>query len=227
MFKKIYVILLVAVLTAGFAQAQFKFGARAGLNLTTFGGGDSEGMVLGTELSPKMKPGFQIGVVGEYAFNEEFAIQPGIVFTTQGAKYNGSETYSGINITYDASFNLNYIRVPVNFLYKLDLGGAKLLFQAGPYFGLGIGGKVKSDASGGGVEYSSDFKVKFGKEGDDDDIMYFDKTLEVGLGLGVGVQFLENFQVGLGYNLGFTSMFKDETLKNNGFALTFTYLFGQ
>jgi hypothetical protein len=212
MFKKVYVVLLVAVLTAGYAQAQFTFGVRAGFNLTnisqkydgTKASGDDKG---------KFKPGFQIGVVGEYALGESFAIQPGILFATQGTKFKFTDE---AEIT--ETFSLNYIQVPINAQYRIDLGGAKLLLQAGPYLGYAIGGKDKYEA--GGASESDD--IEFGSK--DEEINPFD----FGLGLGAGVQF-SNFQVGLGYNLGLTNLSNVDRvkLKNNGLALTLTYLFGK
>ncbi len=221
MFKKVLVVFAAAVLTMGYAQAQFTFGARAGFNLTSFGGSDKD--FLGS--SPKMKPGFQIGVVGEYAFGDAFAIQPGILFATQGAKYKESVNYMGVDVDYETTMNLNYIQIPINLQYKVDLGSTKLLLQAGPYLGYGLGGKEKYKVSGGGESESGDYKIKFGS-GDDEDVEYVDNAFDFGLGVGAGLQF-GNLQAGVGYNFGFTSLFDEGTLKNNGLAITLTYLFGK
>jgi len=83
---KFLTVLFVAVFTASYAQAQFKIGARAGLNLTTMSV-DAEGV--------KMKPGFQIGVAGDYALNDAFSIQPAILFSTQGCKVDYKGEYMG------------------------------------------------------------------------------------------------------------------------------------
>ena len=199
MFKKVFLTVSVVILMAGYAQAQINFGVRAGLNLTNikYSGEGSE--------SADMKPGFQVGVVGEINIPGLIAIQPGIIFAQQGCKFDEWTTA------------LNYIQIPVNVIYKVGLGPAHLLLQAGPYFGYGISAKSKYD---GNSE-----KLKFGS-GDDADI----KAIDFGLGVGAGVQ-LGSIQAGIGYNFGLANLdpegSSDFKAKNNGLALTVTYFFGK
>ena len=205
MRKKLFLVLSVALLSVAYVNAQFTFGARAGLNLTNFTGSDWKDL---TDGESKFKPGFQLGVVGEYALSDVLAIQPGLIFAQQGAfLYKDSDFTWGMT--------LNYLQVPINIQYKLDLGGMSLLLQAGPYLGYGINGERK-----GGI-LSRD--IKFGS-GHDADLKAFD----LGLGIGAGVQF-SSFQVSLGYNLGLTNLNPIDIGKtqNYGFALTLTYLFGR
>lgn len=138
MNKKIYAIILAVIFTAS-AQAQFSFGVRGGFNLTNMnesGGGISP--------DTKMKSGFQVGVVGDYAVSESFSIQPGLLFTTQGCSWD----LEMFGTKVETSINLNYLQVPVNAQYKLDLGNAKLFLQAGPYVGCALSGKVIAKADG-------------------------------------------------------------------------------
>ncbi len=238
MLKKIFIVTVLVVLTAGYAQAQFKFGVRAGFNLTNFYGSDSK---MDAQVTPKMKPGFQAGVVGEYSFSESFALQPAVIFATQGAKYKintagtlpGMEDVDGtpyFEYKGDEKFQINYIQIPINAQYKYDLGPVKLLLQAGPYFGFGIGGKYTKNIdytiSGEGGKINDDKKIKFGNKDNDDDTYYFNNAFDLGLGIGAGVQFA-GFQAGLGYNFGFMSLTDDGTVKNNGLTVTLTYLFGK
>ena len=212
MFKKVFLVVSIAIFSVAFVQAQFTFGARAGFNFTNIYGDDEEG---------DFKPGFQLGVVGEIGITDAFSIQPGLLFSQQGSK--GSETLYGVKL--DVTMNLNYIQMPVNAQYKLDLGSMKLLFYGGPYLGYGIGGKLKIKAKEGTTKVSDSVKIKFG-DGNDEDIMYIDNALDFGMGFGAGLQF-GNFQTALGFNVGLASMFEDFSSKNNGLALTVTYLFGK
>jgi opacity protein-like surface antigen len=223
MYKKIVLVLIAVFVTASYAQAQFTFGARAGFNLTNMSMKDYEGKKPDGDAKPLFKPGFQIGVVGEYAFNQTWAIQPGILFATQGYKLK-SET---AGIESKSTFNLNYLQVPINAQYKLDLGSMKLLLQAGPYLGYAFGGKIKSEADG---TKADDVDIKFGSKEDEM------KAFDFGVGVGAGLQFLGNMQVGLGYNVGLMNLANrlDEegaddksATKNNGLAITFTYMFGK
>ena len=222
MNKKVLSVILAAVLTASYAHAQFTFGVRAGFNLTNISQ-EYDGKKPDSDEKYKFKPGFQIGVVGELAISDAFAIQPGILFSTQGAqqKFDGKE--DGESWESKLSVNLNYIQVPINAQYKLDLGGANLLLQAGPYLGYAISGKIKWKSTFDGQTEEDDEKIEFGSSEDDDA-----KPLDFGIGLGAGLQF-SNIQVGLGYNLGLMNLSNEPkgVMKNNGLALTLTYLFGK
>ena len=213
MSNKFYIVLLVAVLTASYAQAQITFGARAGFNLTNLYQEDKDGNMKGLD----WKPGFQIGLVADYLLLGDLSIQPGILFATQGAKSETSMSGYKAKVT----FNLNYIQIPINLQYKLDLDNKKLLVQAGPYLGYGIGGKLKVEVSEGGISINNSEKIKFGSS-DDDDFKAFD----FGLGLGVGLQ-IGNLQAVLGYNLGLVKLNPDVNAKNIGLALTLTYFLGK
>jgi len=197
MIKKVFLVLLVAVLTASYAHAQFTFGARAGLNLTLLTGDE--------DASTGIKPGFQVGVVGDYAVSDAFSIQPGILFATMG----GRESEGDLT----ATLNFNYIQVPVNFQFKRNA----FFWHVGPYIGFGLGGKATVDV--GGLSVSDD--IKFGS---DEDFKAFD----FGFGAGIGWQF-GNFQAGLGTNLGLVNISNvdDFTMRNMGIAITLTYMFGR
>ncbi len=89
---------------------EFKFGAKGGLNLATFNGKDAD--------DAKMRVGFHLGAVAEYAFNEQMAIQSELLFSAQGAK--GKEKYSGVEV--EEMMKLNYISLPVMFKYYVMEG---------------------------------------------------------------------------------------------------------
>ena len=244
--------------TAASRQVKFKIGIRAGFNLTgRLIKRNIEDWSLPEGVKYHYKPGFQIGVVGEYAFNESFALQPGIVFATQGSvykrsydqsvtrNYNYYEFIFNSEYNYKSSANYNYIQIPVNAQYKLDLGGTKLLLQAGPYIGYAISGKSKWEETWGitsvfteyrdpDLDYwksffdfeewarTGDSKTEFGSE--EGKMNPFD----YGIGFGVGLEF-GAIQVGLGYNLGLADHNNNEEFinKHRGLSLTITYLLGK
>jgi len=225
MNKKFFLVLFIVVLTASYVQAQFTFGARAGLNLTNVSV-KIDGKKLEGDIKPKYKSGFQIGVVGEYGISDNFAIQPGILFATQGYKSGPSEILmDDVWMWESVTVNINYLQIPVNAQYKMDLGVCALLLQAGPYFGYAFGGKTKSGYSiRPDKEFSWEQKtdLEFGNK--EDQISPFD----FGFGLGVGLQ-LDAIQIGLRYQLGLKNLYNIEkmTMNNRGFAITATYFFGK
>jgi len=217
MLKKVFVAASIVILTAGYAHAQINFGVRAGVNLTNMKMSYWESSIDG-----KMKPGIQLGIVGELEITKFLAIQPGLLFAQQG--YINKKSFTGFS--FEQTIALNYIQIPVNAIFKLDLNAVKLLGQVGPYFGFGINGKIKGDG------HSEKITLGSGK----DDYM---KAFDFGFGLGTGVQY-RFFQAIIGYNFGLANIAntdddmydvigvsKPEKAKNNGFVITLTYLFGK
>jgi len=230
MSKKFFSLVLVAVLTACYAHAQMSFGVRAGFNLTNFAEKDWDGKKPEKDDKSKFKPGFQIGVVAELPIGDVLSFQPGLIFAQQGAKYeyDGWDDFGNpTNKKVETSMTTNYLQIPLNFQYKLDLGGMNLFLQAGPYIGYGLSGKFKVDGKDVTKDALGDEKF-FGGDKDKN----FAKPLDFGLGLGAGLQF-DAIQVGIGYNIGLSNIehgpddsdYKGST-KNNGLAITLTYFFG-
>lgn len=148
MKRKFLALSAVLALTAGAVSAQTKttFGVRAGVNFTNLNGKDEDDK----KLENKMKAGFHVGVNAEIPLADEFFVQPGLLFSTKGAKFDGPG---------DVKQTIGYIEVPVNFLYKADLGQGKLLLGAGPYVGIGITGKVKGDNFERDIKFTNDAKM--------------------------------------------------------------------
>ena len=197
-------------------QSKFHFGVRTGLNFTSFYENYNVGVSI--EANRKLIPGFQIGVVGELAVMKSLAIQPGFLLATQGC---GSQYTSG-NEVINVTSRIYYIQVPVNVQYKLDVGGMRLLLQAGPYFGYAVSGKDKWEYKWDGGNEKDEDSMEFGTEEDQVN------PLDFGLGFGVGLGF-GKMQFGLGYNVGLKDLnnYEERTLKNRGLAITATYLFGK
>jgi len=105
-------------------------GVKVGLDMANFTGDDVS--------DAKMKLGIVGGGFITYAFSDLFAIQPELIFSMKGAKY---EPTGG---SYD--FKLNYIEIPV--LAKVLLAGGgnfKPNFYAGPAIGFLL--SAKSDTT--------------------------------------------------------------------------------
>jgi hypothetical protein len=118
---------LAFLITANvFAQTSgVSFGVRAGVNFQNLTGKYSNG----DKFTNKLIPGFNIGANAEIPIATDFYIQPGLLFSTKGAKWKES----------DVKTTLSYVEVPINFLYKPALGAGKLLLGFGPYVAFGVG----------------------------------------------------------------------------------------
>jgi hypothetical protein len=102
-------------------------GIHAGVNMFNINGKNA----AGTELNNKLNTGFSGGLDIAVPLGSGFYLQPGVDFTQKG-----TETEGGIKTT------LNYIDIPVTFVYKPIVGTGNMVLGFGPYLGYGVGGKV-------------------------------------------------------------------------------------
>ncbi len=123
--KKNILFVLLLVSTASFAQ-HFELGAKAGVNISNFSGASNE-----ADLKAKSLIGFHAGGFVSLFLGNNFAIQPEVLLSTQGAKLEqtGSET----------DYKLTYINVPVMLKYRSNGG---FYIEAGPQIGFKVNEKV-------------------------------------------------------------------------------------
>jgi len=205
--------LLLFVTTQSFAQ--LKFGVKAGLNLANMVNKDKDETY---SKDYKSKIGFHLGATAEISISEKFAIEPGLLFSTKGFKIEES----GVKMT----FNLNYLEIPINAVYKIDLGSAKILINAGPYLGYAISGKAKADkAVLGDNGDSKEQKIEIGNDKEKSDI----KPLDFGLNIGAGVE-IKGITIGLQYGLGLANLSpytdNDAKMNNKVIGISVGYKFG-
>jgi len=211
---KIRLSLVIAmVLGAIFSQAQQEtyhsggtsFGFRVGVNFQNINGKDGDG----NKLTNDILTGFNIGVNAEIPVGIDFYLQPGLLLSTKGAKYD----FAGV----EAKRTISYLELPVNFLYKPELGDGRMLLGFGPYAAIAVDGKIK-----GG---NTDIDMKFGNEVGET------KAFDAGANLLAGYEFSNNFSFQLNAGLGLVNMYNRpagdsrSSLKNTGFGLSVGYRF--
>jgi len=123
--KKI-ILAAIAVMAFGFANAQqTRFGIKGGLNMSTVVGGDVD--------NTKSLVGFHVGGFAEIHVVEKFFIQPELLFSTQGTKFDG-------DFGNDGDVKLNYLNIPV--LGKYYIVDKKFSVEAGPQLGVLLSAKA-------------------------------------------------------------------------------------
>lgn len=192
--KKILFIALLAI-GANSLDAQTKFGVKAGAQITNWTGDDADGL--------DSKVGFQVGGYANIRFSEQFAFQPELLLSTQGAK--GEE--DGIKI----KFNTTYINVPLMMKWYAYQG---LNFEFGPQVGFNVGSKIKAETPVGDVDM--DFDEVFA-----DDV----ETINFGLNIGAGYELPMGLNFGVRYGLGLTDIMKDADAKDSVISLGVGYTF--
>ncbi len=228
-------IIMLAVLTAGMvfsATAQESgFGVRASLNLSNVnnkydgevGSGESKSDY---EYDFKNRVGFKIGVIYDWGISESFYIQPGLYFTTRGAKIKESEE----DYKYEEKWKLNYLQLPILASYRIALSdNVKWHINAGPYVAVGVGGKVKWEVTDDGDTDKGDYKAFGTADEDSDQEKGGLKRFDAGLSFGTGVS-INKFYVGLTYDLGLVNAadkdaWKDYKMRNRNFSIGVGYNF--
>jgi hypothetical protein len=127
----------VAVLGFTFANAQeTKFGAKAGFNMSNLAGADNASTLIGIHL----------GGFAEFKLSDKFAVQPELLFSMQGAGFDGGDT------------KLNYINIPVMAKYFVT---ENISIEAGPQIGFLMSAKADGTDVKEGYN-STDFGINLG-----------------------------------------------------------------
>ena len=155
--KKIIITIAFFASATAFAQ-KFELGAKAGANISNFTGTDNW-----QNVKTKALVGYHFGGFISFFVGNNFAIQPELLFSSQGAKFESAGQITNQKVS--------YINVPV--LLKFRSAGGFYL-EAGPQIGFKTG---KSSASVDSLAKNTDFSIAGG-------IGYHSK-----IGIGIGARY--------------------------------------
>ena len=204
--------LISFISVATFAQSA-RFGVNAGISIASM-----KAKASGVSITSDGKIGLTIGVLADISVAESFTFQPGLNFTQKGSKFNTEGA-----VPFEITETLNYLELPLNFLYNAPAGNGKFFAGLGPVLGFGISGKNKSKG-GSAPEVTED--VKFGSNEDEDHY----KPFEFAGNFLAGYEFSNGFFAAANYNMGLSNILNggdsDESLKNRYFGIKIGYKFG-
>ena len=223
MKTKLISILLLLFLSLSYAMAQgpgkMSFGILGGVNFQNLNGKDFTGDKLNNDLIV----GFHAGVNVQIPVAPEFHFQPGILFSTKGAKHTGTALTSTTSIS--------YIEVPLNLVYRGLLGNGHVLLGLGPYIGYGIMGKVKTES--GSASLDSDIEFKNVVELTDPLTVPYYKAFDAGGNIFFGYEMASGIFAQLNAQLGMLNINPEykvitddkSSIKNTGFGFSLGYRF--
>lgn len=141
--------------------------------------------------------GFNTGIVGEVPLSDALALGSGISLIKKGTK---SDVYK---------IPVRYLEFPLNLVYRADFITWKLFAQAGPYVGVGISARKKSNVTD---------KIEFGPEPS----QY--KRMDAGINFGGGFE-INNLQIGVNYGYGFSNISHaySEVIRNRVLSVSAVY----
>lgn len=204
------VLLAVALLGFGFANAQIKFGAKAGLNLST---------LATSSYSTDAKVGFHIGGFAEIKIADKFALQPELLLSLQGGKTSSRYDYFFENYYSENTRDLLYLNLPVMAkFYVIE----KLSVEAGPQVGFLLSAKQNIgnyyDYDNNDDYYSTRSSNVKGEY----------KGIDFGFNLGATYNFTKHIGASLRYTIGLADINDlpdGNDTKNNVLAASFNYTF--
>lgn len=196
----------------GGAMSSTTFGIKVGPSFSSFTSSNG-----GEKSTSEMLVGLEGGVYANIPIAPQFYVQPSLMYEGKGGKYKSS----------DAKMRLNYLTLPIDFLFKPEMpnGSGAWIVGVGPYLGYGISGKMEIVGSGATDEVDPFEKTWIG--GSDAALKRFD----VGANVQLGYEMANGFNIGLNANLGLLNIAKndenDHSIKNTNFGVTLGYTFGK
>lgn len=181
--------------------------------LTTVTNAQNIGAVLGgnianvsvDNLTTDSKFNFTIGLFAEFMLSDKLGIQPELIFSGQGFKFD-EEDIIGSGLFIELKQKLTYVNVPVLVNYYVV---ENFYLQAGPY--LGFLTNAEQNVSGSLGILGGDNKDSF-------------ESTDFGVSIGAGFK-VEKFNLGFKYQLGMSEIQSASNMKNRVLNISLGYRF--
>ena len=202
------VALLATFLTSNAQETNSKttFGAKAGLNVS------SASVDRGYDTDISSLVGVYVGGFANFKLDEKWAVQPELLFSTQGFKeYDNDGGY-----IYDDKIKLTYINLPVSFQYIV---ASKFNVEAGPQVDFLLSGKAD------GKYYDPMFDET--QTQNNVDIKDSLKSVVFGFNFGAGYAITPKLSANIRYHLGLSEAddLEGVKVKNRNFQIGLGYRF--
>jgi hypothetical protein len=227
MIIRMPLLLIVFVSAFSIANAQTKFGIRAGMSFSNVTDKAENGDKAGTQ----SLPGLLIGFTADVHLTSDFYIQPALQYARKGFKQTSGGFYgSATNFRVRA----DYIELPVNFLYKPKVGMGRLLLGVGPYIAYGTGGNWKSDTDIllGDISMKGEGSVAFRNDGSvrNDSEYTYGRPFDYGFNATLGYEFRERLSLQFTGMIGIANLVPHfngyqpgGSLRNKGLGISIGY----
>ncbi|HEU4469909.1 MAG TPA: porin family protein [Flavisolibacter sp.] len=188
--KKISFFAIALCLVSALSAQEASLGLKAGLNVANL---KIEGDDWGSKL------GLHAGALAHIHLSRQFAIQPEIMYSSQGGKYTVSDG--------EHELGLHYINIPLQFQYMFNNG---FRLQTGPQVGFLVDVKDKRNGDETGIFTSEDFN-----------------SVDFAWSAGLGYLTRSGLGIDARYNFGISNINDagTSTIRNNVFQVGLFYMF--
>lgn len=192
------------LLIAGVSFGQIKWGIVAGPQFSSYTTKSDNASKSTSDLFTNVRAGITVDI----PLAEEFYIGTGLLYSGKGGKDDGVKT------------NLSYLQVPINFLFKPEVGTGKLNLGVGPYVAYGVAGKHKATVANAEVSV---------KAFDDEAGIARLKRFDAGMGIVAGYELPVGLYLGLNADLGLINAYDNtdngRSWHNTSFGVSVGYKF--
>lgn len=205
--KKIFFLIIVLALGTNNAKA-FKYESEEGL--TWMG-------LFGMNISAlqnhdyKAKAGAMMGARADYMLPHAHGayLTAGLDWTMKGGK-KSDVPLEDVNMTGTGKYNLHYLEIPIRAGFRYNFSESIGVYgEVGPYFAIGVGGRHKMSIDGDGpavraAEDNNTYKAFV------DDVNHENfQRWDAGLGIRVGAEYNQHYNLLLGCDWGFADIYRD------------------
>lgn len=208
--KKILIIVVFTLFyTVSIKAQQIYFGPKLGGNISHFMYSGDNTSFFDTK---KMKLASHIGAFVEIPINDYFSIQPELLYSIKGARFNINTEKD-----YESKYVYKYLSLPIIAKYFVS---EKISLEGGPQFAYLLSAK--------NIERSDVYASNLGHESASVNIREDMQVYDLGVTAGVGYLTDTNFYISVRYNIGLSNIYKDipetrNVLRNGVFQLSLGY----
>ena len=190
---------LAAVVMCSLAShAQINVGIKGGLNFSDQLRKDAGKSALDTKMHAELHAGF----IADVKIWQNFYLQPQLLYSRKGSTHKSSTVA-------DTKVKMNYVELPLNMVYKMDMLFGKVFVGAGPVISYGFGGELVQN--GQSKKLYSDIK-NFKRE-------------DISANVLAGIELNNGLFASVNYQRGFTDIYKTDAvnIKNRSVAVSVGY----
>lgn len=209
-------------------------GPEIGVNFSTM-----SQWVNDNKIRTEMLLGLKVGAVLDIGATSNFSIQPGLFYSMKGFSNDYTNTIIINNLAYsdhyEQTVRVNYLEIPINFIYKFGNYSDRFFVGGGPYIGVATGGTVEtqrtrtlqSNGDATKITETTTHSIDIGNSRVNDDI----KPIDAGLNIMGGYEFRSGIFMRANVGLGLANVQPggddDNSLRNFCAGLSVGYLFGK
>ncbi|HEX4877343.1 MAG TPA: porin family protein [Chitinophagaceae bacterium] len=219
------IVLAVAIVAGLIGHSQIRIGVYGAGSLSKASFTKDEGLAITSK--PVYAPSG--GVVADIPLSEKFSIRPSLGVIQKGVKATATGTDGTVTGIVKSDIKMNYAEMPVLLTFKKQAGNTTLVVGAGPSFGLGMGGKLKTASYLDNIpDPLFTFEANPFKKSDHIDEPF--KRFDFSASAMIGAEFKNGFFISANYLHGLSNISgssQDSKFRNRTASVGIGYFFGR